>query len=293
MKDLTLPPLNWLRAFEASARMLSFTAAAHELHMSQPAVSQQVKALEVHLGRALFVRRTRSLQLTQAGQNYLPTVQQAFNTLGAGTRALIGGDRGKVLTIHCNLAFSVLWLAPRLAALQQIHPWLVLNVVTMIWDPKAHTPAAEIEIRFGPEPNDRKNAVLLSKDHCFPVASPRLCVEADSWTSMPLFDCAGVETGWDHWFLANNSKMPTGKIINLASTYSVTIMAAAHCAGISLGHDTLVAGMLDTGQLVKPFETDIEMAEAYYLLPPAAYNETPASRAFTAWLLDCFDAPAI
>ena len=74
-----LPPLNWLRAFEASARALSFTEAAQELHMTQSAVSQQIKSLESALGRQLFHRRARGLELTDIGRGYLPTVQAAFN----------------------------------------------------------------------------------------------------------------------------------------------------------------------------------------------------------------------
>eukprot|EP01041_Mallomonas_annulata_P026278 gene26278-47543_t len=86
-----LPPLNWLRAFEASARALSFTAAAQELNMTQSAVSQQIKSLESALGRLLFVRRVRGLELTDEGRGYLPTVQAAFAMLAC---ARIGA-------IHC------------------------------------------------------------------------------------------------------------------------------------------------------------------------------------------------
>ena len=85
-----LPPLNWLRAFEASARALSFTAAAQELNMTQSAVSQQIKSLESALGRLLFVRRVRGLELTDEGRGYLPTVQAAFAMLEEGTSVLTG-----------------------------------------------------------------------------------------------------------------------------------------------------------------------------------------------------------
>ena len=81
MTETSLPPLNWLRAFEAAARNLSFTGAARELHMTQSAVSQQIKSLENFLGKPLFLRRPRALELTDAAENYLPTVQEAFATL--------------------------------------------------------------------------------------------------------------------------------------------------------------------------------------------------------------------
>ncbi len=86
----SLPPLNWLRAFEAVARHLSFTDAATELNMTQSAVSQQIKSLEGYLGRPLFHRRPRALELTETGITYLPVVRDAFRTLLRGTRAVTG-----------------------------------------------------------------------------------------------------------------------------------------------------------------------------------------------------------
>ncbi|WP_419912174.1 LysR family transcriptional regulator [Hoeflea sp.] len=288
MSETSLPPLNWLRAFEAAARTLSFTAAAQELHMTQPAVSQQVKALENHLGRALFVRRTRSLQLTEAGRIYLPTVQEAFETLGKGTRMLIGGDRGRVLTIHCNLAFSVLWLAPRLAGLYDRHPWMVLNIVTMVWDPKSFAPAADVEIRYGRATDDPPGSVRLGEDRCYCVASPDLEIAGEDWSRHALFDCAGIESNWEYWLAARREKLPRGRVINLATTYSVSIMAAANGAGLALAHDTLADALIDKGRLVKPFDTEVPLLEAYFLIPAATHNQTPASRAFEAWVLRQF-----
>src|SRR6476620_3662182 len=102
----TLPPLNWLRVFEASARHLSFTNAAAELHITQSAVSQQIRALETYCGRPLFRRRSRILELTEAGRDLLPVVQDAFSRLSAGTRALSGADIGRRVNVQSNLSFS-------------------------------------------------------------------------------------------------------------------------------------------------------------------------------------------
>ena len=143
-----LPPLTWFRAFEAAARHLSFTQAARELHLTQSAVSQHVRSLEFALGMTLFVRRTRALQLTEGGSNYLPVVQEAFAILAAGTRVL-AGHRGRQLRVRSNLAFSTFWLAPRLGPLLQAHPWLPLNLTTPIWDPLHVEGVLEVEIRFG------------------------------------------------------------------------------------------------------------------------------------------------
>ena len=104
-----LPPLSWLRAFEAAARHLSFTLAAREIHVTQSAVSQHVRNLEDYLGCQLFIRKTRAIELTEAGENYLPIVGSAFQTIAAGTRSMIRSDPDKNLSVHCNLAFATFW----------------------------------------------------------------------------------------------------------------------------------------------------------------------------------------
>ena len=128
-----LPPLNWLRAFEASARALSFTSAAQELSMTQSAVSQQIKSLESALGRVLFLRRARGLELTDEGRGYLPTVQAAFALLEEGTHVLTGRNAPDVLELQVNLSFALFWLSPRLEAFLAEYPWVQLNLATAIW----------------------------------------------------------------------------------------------------------------------------------------------------------------
>lgn len=283
-----LPPLNWLRAFEASARHLSFTGAAQELNMTQSAVSQHIKNLEQFLGRTLFVRRTRALQLTETGFNYLPTVQEAFATLSAGTRALTGGDRGRILTVQSNMAFSAFWLAPRLADLLQRHPWLTLNILTAIWDPERTAPAAEVEIRFGRGLDEATGGQRLTRDRAYPVCSTSLAEDATDWRTQTLFDCSGMLANWEAWLATQGERLPDGKMVNLGSTYVLSLNAALAGAGLAMAHDTLAGDLLTEGRLVKPFETSIEMAEAYYLMPPAQHEATPASRAFCDWMLEGF-----
>ncbi len=100
-----LPPLNWLRAFEASARHLNFTQAAAELHMTQAAISQQIKGLEAQLGTSLFKRLPRGLKLTDAGQSYIPGVRESIERLAMITDEVFGKERSRTLTVKVNLVF--------------------------------------------------------------------------------------------------------------------------------------------------------------------------------------------
>lgn len=279
-----LPPLTWLRAFEATARHHSFTRAAIELSLTQSAVSQHVRSLEGFLGRELFVRKTPALALTEDGSNYLPVVREAFNLLASGTRAFTGGDRGRGLILQCNMAFSVLWLAPRLHRLYAKHPWLTLNVITPIWDPERHATNAAMEIRFG-RPDDMSSAAeRLTHETFFPVCAPTYQGGSVDLDNAVLMDCAGLTGSWGMWLKTQGKPFDRPSQVTLGSTFVITVQAAVHGAGITMAHDTLAADLLANGALVRPFTHGPRLMKACFLLLPAEHEATPASRAFDDWL---------
>lgn len=279
-----LPPLTWLRAFEAAARHLSFTIAADELNLTQSAVSQHVRSLEDFLGHRLFVRQTRALRLTEAGMNYLPTVREAFDVLVRGTRSFTGTDPARRLNLHCNLAFSVLWLAPRLADFQQTHPWLRLNITTSLWEPRTLTIERGVEIRFGREGDMPDGAIRLTKDRAFPVCAPDYQLGEYDLSSALLYDCAGMMSNWDAWAKGCGMPFERAAQVTLASTYLVGLNAVLAGQGMMMCHNTLADGLLTQGNLVKPFAGSIDMTEAYFLIPPTLQETSDASAAFMTWL---------
>ncbi len=283
-ENKTLPPLTWLRAFEAAARHLSFTRAAAELNLTQSAVSQHVRSLEAFLGRELFIRKTRALDLTEAGANYLPIVREAFDLISTGTQAFTGGDRGRNMVLQCNMAFSVLWLAPRLSRLYVRHPWIVLNIVTPIWDPERHAASAAMEIRFGRAEDMSGGAERLATERYFPVCAPDYQSGKVDLDTAKLMDCAGLTGSWAAWFNTQGLEFDRDGEITLTSTFVISIEAALHGAGLAIAHDMLAADLIDQGRLVKPFDHAPELTEGYFLLPPSSHAQTPASRALLEWL---------
>lgn len=289
MSHAALPPLNWLRAFEAAARHLSFTAAASELHLTQSAVSQHIRSLERFLGKPLFIRQSRTLVLTEEATNYLPAVREAFRVLQTGTVAFPGMPSGRSVTLQCNLGFATFCLAPRLGSLLQAHPWLELNVVTPIWDPEQTSTRADVEIRFGAVDalGLTPQVTRLTQETYYPVCAPSIAADAD-WRQMPLFDCAGVLATWQGWLSAQDEMLPEGRAVTLFSTFAVSIGAALSGAGLAMAHDSLVSKALAEGQLVKPFACTVDMSECYCLIEPQAHMRTPSSRALAEWLINEF-----
>lgn len=279
-----LPPLTWLRAFEESARHLNFTRAAAELNLTQSAVSQHVRSLESFLGRDLFIRKTRRLELTEDGANYLPSIREAFALIASSTQAFTGGTQGQVLSIQCNMAFSVFWLAPRLHRLYARYPWLVLNIVTPIWDPERHAAHAALEIRFGRAEEISDVAERFAIESFYPVCAPGYQDAQVNLETATLFDCAGTTGTWDAWCASNKRAFHRTDEINLVSTFVISITSALNGAGVAMAHDTLVHDLLETGRLVRPFEGTAQLSEGYFLLPPSPHATTPASDAFMTWI---------
>jgi len=277
----SLPPLNQLRVFEAAARLLSFTRAANELHLSQPAVSQQIKALERHAGRPLFVRRHQSLDLTEAGIAYLPIVQNALESLVTGTQAVFGRRDELHLTVQVNLSFAIYWLTPRLPEFFERHPEIVVDLVTVIHDPERTAPAADVEVRFAEE---AVGATLLRRVEAFPVCAPERAANAD-WRTDTLFDCTAMSVGWHTWLRGIGEQLPEQQRVHLASTYAVGFSAAERGSGLSMMLDVFAARALTEGRLVQPFDHTCPVAESYWLVEQPEHLRSDAARVFASWIL--------
>lgn len=279
-----LPPLNWLRAFEAAARHLSFTGAAAELNMTQSAVSQQIKSLETHLGRSLFHRRPRVLELTQTGATYLPVVREAFRTLSRGTRAVTGLGRN-VVHVQSNITFAVHWLAPRLPRFRALHPHVNLNITTELWEPQGMAEGADVEIRYSLRPADGLNAKLLHRDAYYPVCAPDFPVTLEDLHAQPLYDCANLLCNWPSWAEDAGLDWPNPPVTH-ATTYTFTLSVASAGGGLTLAHDAIAASLIQQGRLIAPFPHRVAMQEAYYLIHSPRAADIPGALAFSEWIRD-------
>ncbi len=284
-----LPPLNWLRAFEASARALSFTSAAEELSMTQSAVSQQIKSLESAMGRTLFLRRARGLELTDEGRGYLPTVQAAFAMLEEGTTVLQSRNHPDVLELQVNLSFALFWLTPRLGQFMDENPGVQLNLATSVWHEERPIQPASLQIVFGLGKREGINGRRLTRDSIFPVCTPKLAKQIkslDDLLKQRLFDLPGTAQSWGAWLKAHpEGGSVTVPAVHRASTWALSLDWAQRGLGVALAHETIANDLLASGQLVRPFDFSIPLKEAYYLIAPEGIKTRHASKVFKEWLL--------
>ena len=276
-----MPPLNWLRSFEASARLGSYTAAAKELNITQSAVSQQIRLLEAHLHEALFFREGRRMRLTEAGINYTYFIREAFDFIRIGTSSVFDKDRGQSLTLRPNLAFALYWLMPRLGDLYQQHPWINLNILPHIWDDDTRQANVAIEVQCGVN-YAQQGYRPLREEHFFPVCSPGL-LESGQLERAPHFNSPGTTATWKQWHRSGFSSLKA-KPVNYSSTIVVALTAATNGVGLALAHTSLFEAAESAGQLVRPFAGKLPLQERYFISELKDHEQTPATRCFLEWV---------
>ncbi len=290
-----LPPLNWLRAFEAAARHLSFTQAAIELNLTQAGISKQIKLLEHHLRERLFVRRARSLKLTASAEAYLPKVRDAFDRLSAGELEVFGDRRSRILTVRSNISFAVNWLAPRLSDFRRQHPNKPVRLLSSVWrtgddEPNAQD-HADLEIQYGTSRWTAHRVDRLTTEYIFPVCSPDFQMKNRLETShdLPrhvLISVLGYEEGWDSWLKGAGLDCQQILQTQQVDTSLMAFELAAQGFGVALGRSSLAGPDIRSGRLVQPFAFSLEINEGFFLLSSAPEIEHPHARFFRSWLLN-------
>lgn len=261
--EFTMPPLEWVRDFEAAARLGSFTAAAAETGLTQSAISQRIGHLEKRLGAELFHRRPRSITLTLEGEAWLPHVRNALEGLRDSSEALFGGGR-KRLVFSASQSINDLWLLPRLRALQEA-TGSQINVQTMVVGAHEAPQDDILRIRYGTGDWPHEYKLRLYSEWIVPVAAPALVAQGGNWTDWPRLSCSGPRPGWRDWAAAYG--IPTTPVARLRfDTFLTTLGAAKAGLGVMLASLPLVEADLAAGRLVRLEEVALKHHESYWLL---------------------------
>ncbi|CAB3669349.1 LysR family transcriptional regulator [Trinickia soli] len=277
-------PLNALRAFESSARHLSFTRAARELNVTQAAVSQQVRALEDRLGARLFTRLPRGLAMTDEGLALLPVVSDAFGRIDAVLRQFEGGHFHEVLTLGVVGTFAVGWLMPRLRRFRAAHPFVELRLLTHNNLVDFGAEGFDFAIRFGDGnwPGTQAAALLDAplSALCAPELAQRLHEPRDLAAQTLLRSYRRDE--WALWFAQAGLPVPAvrGPVFDSSR---LMVEAAMQGAGVALAPARMFERELQSGRLVRAFELEV-CTGSYWLTWLKSKRLTPAMQAFRTWI---------
>ncbi len=292
-----LPPLNALRAFEAAARLGSFSAAAQALRVTDSAVSQQVRTLERYLGTRLFKRLPRGLLLTELGSTYLPVLTAGFDQLSEATLRLRSGGVAGVLTVAALPAFATGWLLPRLGRFRDRYPRIDLMLKTSRALADFRREDVDLAIRFGGGSGGDTRSIFLLGETVYPVASPSLVppsiapMRVDDLRTLPLLHDVDAHPeqpwmSWQAWFERAGVESPAVHR-GLQFTDSIVLLGAAVTGlGIALGRSPHIEGLLTRGQLVRVTQDSWTAGWSYRLVAPPANFSRPNVRVFVDWILE-------
>jgi LysR family glycine cleavage system transcriptional activator len=276
------PPLNALRGFEAAARLGSFHKAAEELHLTQSAISQQIRSLESFLEQPLFFRNGRSVALTDAGFDLLSTTQSLLQQLAVGIRRLDQYRKPNQLVVNTTPAFAQHWLVPRLADFHQRHPQIDLWLLTTDETPDMATQTIDIAVRDDLSAQAECSFRVLLEDRLYPACHPGLLeLKTDARTTLH----GEREMDWSHWHVQGGADVGQQSQGLNFSDPGLLLNAASQGLGIALVSQLLAGRLRAEGSLVPMAEQTVRGPNWSWLVHRDSDGD-PLTRSFCDWLIE-------
>ncbi|NKB54900.1 MAG: transcriptional regulator GcvA [Alphaproteobacteria bacterium] len=290
-----LPPLNALRAFEASARHRSFSRAAEELNVTPAAISHQIKGLEEFLAAKLFRRAKRTLMLTQAGQTLLPGIRKGFTAFGEAMEEFGLYDETGMLTVAVTPSFAAKWLVHRIEHFNRAHPDVDIRMTTSMGLMDYDRDGIEIGVRYGKGDYEDMITEHLLSTEIIPVCSPRLLNGENSLRAprdLEHFTLLHDDShrheemypDWAMWLRAAGASNVDSSHGLRFDTAGETQNAAVEGVGVALGRTTLVSDDIAAGRLVRIFDLVLPSDFAYWIVYTESSIKRPKVKIFRDWL---------
>lgn len=269
-----IPSPQSLVAFEAAARLGSFTRAAEELQVTQAAVSYAIRQLEAALGVGLFLRRHRRVELTEVGERFFRDVALGLAHIRRSAEAILREKRDRHVTLSSSTAFASHWLLPRLARLRQSHPEVDLRLQTTDRDSDLAAEGIALGIRRGQGSWPEYEAALFAAEEIFAVATPafleRHRIERPrdllATTLIHLDEPYRPRPTWRDWFAAQNiAYQDKGEGLRL-NDYALVLQAALEGQGVALGWRHLIVEAVAQGLLTRVLPQSLNTGHGHYLV---------------------------
>lgn len=290
-----------LRGFEAAGRLLSFTLAAAELNLTQSSISRQVASLERQVGRPLFTRHTRALELTAAGERLLRAVQHTLQQLDRTVDELRGRHQPSRVTVTTYASFASLWLVPRLARFQRDHPAIEIRIDATDRFVDLEADAVDIAIRRSRPVAIPNTATPLHDEDATPALSPLLLERSGTSLATPrdLFafpllelddPVSAASVNWARWFeFADVAATPPAPRL-LFTFVDQSVQAAVRGQGVVLGRSPFIDDLAASGDLLLPFPSlRMRTGYRYVLVDNPETRDDPQVATFRTWVTTEFE----
>ncbi len=293
-----LPPLTALPAFEASARLLSFTRAAEELAVTQAAISRQIRVLEEYLGVRLFDRTHRRVKLTEEGQRFQHVVAVALDLVAGSAEELRGQAISTDLTIAADISMAHLWLLPRFPRFREAFPDIAVNILASEREADCLKDGVDLALLYGNGDWPGFDAHLLVSEEVFPICSPaylqkRPYIEClDDLAGEVLLDLRGERWDWVDWRQWLTEKGITiRESVQFLGFNNLPLLIQATCRGqgIGLGWRCLVDDLLEDGTLIRPIDASLRTDRGYYVIKRANIRMSLETKTLLDWVIHMGD----
>ncbi len=267
-----------LLAFEAAARLSSFTRAAEELNVSQPAISLSVKKLEKALGVSLFERRNRVIRLTETGERFYTDVSFGLMHILRSSQTIAGRVRHKHVTIKCSTAFAHYWMIPRLAEFKKVHPKIDLRLQVTERDGDDDEDSSVITYWRGPESRAGYNLVKLASERIFAIASPNFLQENPTINSinslvearlLHLDEPYRLRPAWKDWFAHQELDFDDDGSGLRFNDYALVLQACLAGEGVAMGWEHVTSSLIKNGFLRRIGTEFYDIDYGFYACWPA------------------------
>jgi LysR family glycine cleavage system transcriptional activator len=293
MRRRPLPPLNALRAFEATARHLSFSKAAQELNVTPAALSHQIRGLEDLLGLKLFHRRARSIELTEPARVIYPGVRTGFEAIRDAVGRLGRGREDRILVVSSSPGLTAKWLVPRLYRFLQRHPDIEARITAAVGYANFASDGVDVGIRLSSGAHPDLYVEKISDEWLLPLCSPRLIAgerplrTPQDLVHFPLIqvDLPGLVPTWADWMrLAGIDGIDTSRGLRL-NVADHALDAASEGVGVVLAYKMVAARDIALNRLVMPFGPEIPLpGRAYYFVCARGQERRAPIKAFRDWV---------
>ncbi|WP_027855169.1 LysR substrate-binding domain-containing protein [Marinobacterium litorale] len=287
-----IPKFILLRAFEAAARLQSFTLAAQELHLTQSAISHQVRELEGYFGRPLFIRKNRSVEPTPEGARLQANLSRVFDALEAACNEVALTPSAEVLNLYCAPSFAAKWLGPRLPEFMEHHPDITIRLSTGA-EPIDLTRVQDVDVAItyvNVFERPGVDVIALGKERTVPLCAPGLLDDrltaSQQITELPLIESQLSHTSWSDWFTLNGLRLPKRPRPSFDRA-ALVISAAVDGMGVALESVRLAEREILRGELIELGRNVFieKSVETHFFSCRTNERKVNKIRLFKSWLL--------
>ena len=287
---MDLPHPNWLRTFEAAARLGSFSAAANELGLTPAAVSQQMRLLEKHLKTTLFERLSRGVALTDMGKAYAQPVRKGLEDMQTATSGLFGVAKRQLVKVRASISYAALMIAPRLHEFQAAHPHIDVELSTFVWANRFQEGLSDIDIRFGYGDWTDGHITHLGHEFAIPVCRPDYLASFKGQPTLEVLAADhiatihGSEADWPQLLQQMGFSMPSQTRVTRFDSSLLALQATSAGPGLAIVLESFAQSFIENGLVVTPVDDKLAIRQAHFLVERDGAERRDEVRAFSEWV---------